>query len=491
MSSLRSIGKDVALYLPGKLVPAVMAVIAVPLFSRFFTPDEFGRYDLTFRVALFLIVLTMNWLDNVILRFHPAAQHRGEERAFGEAVGLIRWAGAALGLASIGALWLAGPEAVFGSIRDLLWLGALVYLAQALFGRGLAMLRAHGRALAYSIATSVNAVARVLLGLALAIPLGFGVHGLLWPMVLAPMALYAIFMRGLFLRPPLRPGPDTRRHAADALRYGIPVGFTMVLTYSLANLDRFLLKAHAGDAAVGVYAVGAFVGDEPMTLIYSTLMLAVFPTTARQYETAGRAATEALNRHLTRMYLLVATPALALIAGLAEPMMRLVAGPDFVPGWVVIPWVAAAGFTIGLSQYGQLGLHLAKRTWPLVWVTLAAVAVNVAGNALLIPHFGFVACGMVRLATAALLLAAFAVVGGRVFRWHFPWLAALRVGVAGLAAAGAALGAQEAVASPPAQLAAGGALACVAYAGILVASGEITRNEMRGAAAAVRRRLGR
>jgi O-antigen/teichoic acid export membrane protein len=491
MSSLRSIGKDVALYLPGKLVPALMAVIAVPLFSRFFSPEEYGRYDLTFRVALFLIVLTMNWLDNVILRFHPAAQQSGEERPFAEAVGLIRVAGAAAGLAAIGGLYLLGPEAVFGSIRDLLWLGALVFLAQALFGRGLAMLRAHGRALAYSVATSVNAVARVALGLVLAIPLGFGVHGLLWSMVLAPMALYAVYMRGLFVLPPLRPDDAARRLTAEALRYGVPVGVTMVLTYSLSNLDRFLLKAFAGDAAVGVYAVGSFVGDEPMTLIYSTLMLAVFPTTARHYETAGHAATEAFNRHLTRMYLLVAAPVLALLAALAEPAMRLVAGAEFQPGWVVIPWVAAAGFTIGLSQYGQLGLHLTKRTWPLVWVSVAAVAVNIAVNLLLIPRLGFVACGVSRLITALVLLAAFAVVGGRVFQWHFPWLAALRVGLAAGAAAGAALGAQQALAAPAAQLAAGSALAALAYAGVLLATGEVTRHEIRETLAAVKRRLGR
>jgi O-antigen/teichoic acid export membrane protein len=488
---MRSISKDIALYLPGKLVPAVMAVVAVPLFSRFFTPDEYGRYDLTFRVALFLIVLTMNWLDNVILRFYPAAEQRKEVARFDDAINLIRYAGIVIGLVAIGAIWLVGPESVFGSIRDLLWLGALVYLSQALFGRGLAMLRAHGRALAYSFTTSFNAVVRVVLGLVWAIPMGYGVAGLLMAMVVVPMALYALFMRGLFALPKLRYGVETRRFASEYLAYGVPVAATMVLTYSLANLDRFLLKGLLGDAAVGVYAVGNFVGDEPMTLIYSTLMLAVFPTTARHYETHGRQATEQFNRHLTRMYLLVCAPAMALLAALAEPLMRLIAGEAFYPSWVIIPWVAAAGFTVGLSQYGQLGLHLTKRTWPLVWITLLAVAVNVAANYLLIPHLGIVACGVTRLGTALLLLAMFAVVGHRSFRWEFPYLASLRVALAAGAAVGGVLAVQWADTSALVEVLGGGVAGTLLYAAGLLLTREVTLAEVGKVREAVQRRLRR
>lgn len=491
MSGLRSITKDIALYLPGKLVPAVMAVVAVPLFSRFFSPEEYGRYDLTFRVALFLIVLTMNWLDNVILRFYPAAEQRKDEATFGDAINLIRYGGIAIGLAALGGIWLIGPDAVFGSIRDLLWLGALVYLTQALFGRGLAMLRAHSRAMAYSLTTSVNAVARVLLGLFWAIPMGYGVSGLLMAMVVVPMALYGVFMRGLFALPRLRYSGAVWRNAAEYLHYGVPVGATMVLTYSLANLDRFLLKAYLGDAAVGVYAVGNFVGDEPMTLIYSTLMLAVFPTTARHYETQGRFATEQFNRHLTRMYLLVCAPAMALLAALSEPLMRLVAGPAFYPSWVIIPWVAAAGFTVGLSQYGQLGLHLTKRTWPLVWITLLAVGVNVAANALLIPHLGLVACGVTRFSTAVLLLAMFAVIGHRAFRWEFPYLAAARVAAAAGAAVAGALAVQWAELSPAVEVLGGGVAGSVLYGVLLMLTGELSPAELGKVREAVLRRMKR
>ena len=369
----------------------------------------------------------MIWLDHVTLRFYPIARRSAEGDACLNTIGTMRFAGATIGLTVFAGVAVLGPDRVFGSCRSLFGVAALVFLAQTFFDRGLAMLRARGKTVSFSIASSVNAVAKVGVGLLCAFGLGFGVSGLLWGAAIVPLLLYQVFMRGLFGKPSLRLGSAARTFLSEALRYGLPVCVTLVLNYFLGNIDRYLLKYFLGDAEVGVYSIGNFIADEPMKLLYFTLMLAIFPTTAHMYEVAGHNDTEVFVGDLTRIYLLIAVPACVLLASLAHPLLFVLAKGAYRESYVVVPWIAGAAFVLGLSQYSQLGLHLSKRTIYMVGVTIIAVAVNVACNWILIPLKGYYGCGISRLASNVVLLVAFAIVSQRHFHWRFPGKSAARI----------------------------------------------------------------
>ena len=93
-ASVSRVSKENLLYLPGKLAFAVMAVVAVPVYTHIFSVEDLGRFDLALRFSQLVWTLCVLWLSNVILRFYPVFQLQGQGGAFLALIGWLRRAAA-------------------------------------------------------------------------------------------------------------------------------------------------------------------------------------------------------------------------------------------------------------------------------------------------------------------------------------------------------------------------------------------------------------
>mgnify|MGYP006292592121 CR=1 FL=1 len=68
--------RDVSAYSVANVVPAVFSLAAVMIFTRFFSPDAFGRYSIAMAAASVGSTFLFGWLDRSILRFGPESDER-------------------------------------------------------------------------------------------------------------------------------------------------------------------------------------------------------------------------------------------------------------------------------------------------------------------------------------------------------------------------------------------------------------------------------
>lgn len=477
----RQIGKDTLVYLPGRVVPAAMALVTVPILTRFFTAHDVGRYDLSLRLVTFLCTFGAFWLSTTIMRLYPSYEKRGELDVLGRVVATARLVGLVLGVLVLAAVWAFGPDSLFGSYRDLLAIAGGVFVSQSLFETGLAMTRAKGRPGRFSMASVLNAIIKLPLGIGMALYLTHNISGMLWGTTLVTLAVYAVLMQRDFPYPRLRLQASEKKALRETLAYGLPIALSLVLNFLLANSDRFFLKYYRSDAEVGAFSVVSLLVDQPIGLVFQTLMLAVFPTVAAAFEMEGRDTTERLVGRLTRVYFLLALPACVLMAALAYPIMQVLPQrEEFRQAYTVGPWLAFASLAYGLHYYAALGLHLARRTGQLLMVTLVSIGVNVIGNWLTVPAHGYDACGVVRLASNIVLVLTVAACSYRYLRWVIPWKSLLRTAVA---AALTGMCIHFAAARLPVNLLTLGCLlglGVVVYAGLLFALRELRIQEVLG-----------
>jgi len=436
------VSKENLLYLPGKLAFAVMAVIAVPVYTHLFSVEDLGRFDLALRFSQLVWTLCVLWLSNVILRFYPVFQLQGQGGAFLALIGWLRRAGFLVGLLICALAWRYGPQRLVGSYRSLIGLAALVFVGRASLEMGLVVLNAKRKPLAYSLASIVNAVAKLGLGVVIAVPLKMGVAGLLWAAALVPMAVYLVSTHSYFSPSKWRLTTDDRRILREALVYGLPVMLNLLLSFLLANSDRYLLKyllGQGGDAQVGIYSIGYFLADQPIQIVYATLMLGAFPAAMHMYASSGARAAETLVSALVRVYLLLAVPACVLLGVLAKPICFSLAHGEARQSFLVVPWVAAAAGLLGLMEYYTIGLYIGRRTVLLLAASVGATIVNLVANYCLIPEYGYYACGVARVISNGTLLVLMALVSHRYLRWRLPWVSLFRIalaaGIAGVVAA--------------------------------------------------------
>lgn len=438
--STASVSRDALLYLPGRAIPAVVQILTVTVLTAFFSSEEIGRYELSMRFMLFLATVSALWLSMSVLRLHAEHDKEGREADFLRVLLATRNVAVGLGLAAGVVVYCWGPDRLFGSYRDLLPGALFAFAAYGSFEIGLSVLRARRRPVAYSVATSINALCRLPLAVLLFTVFGFGVSGMLWALGAMYLVAYA-----LLVWPRVRPTPDAGQSGMTTaerqairtglLAYGIPILGTQLLNFFVNNLDRYLIKLYEGDMAVGLYAVASNLVEQPMVLVFQTYALAVIPSVSACWERQGRTATEALGAGVTRVFLLVCVPLLALLSAGAPHIFAVLARGESAAAASVAPWLALASFVYGLTYLANLGLHLAKRTGLLLALTAAALAVNLLANMLLIPRFGHEGAGMARLLSNLLMVAMFAAAGARYLRWRLGGWSLARIFTAGVAAA--------------------------------------------------------
>jgi O-antigen/teichoic acid export membrane protein len=175
-----------------------------------------------------------------------------------------------------------------------------------------------------------------------------------------------------------------RRHLDFGAR-----GVTATLAAEInSKLDVWLLGIAVSNAQVGIYALASALYEGVMQLAV-VLQNLVNPVLARQI--AGgehRAAEEVVRR--TRRWFVPALSGAALLGAALYPLMipPLIGDPDFIDGaWPFAMLMAGVVIASPYLPFNQVLLMAALPGWHTGYI-LAAVAVNLAGNAALIPLLG-------------------------------------------------------------------------------------------------------
>lgn len=178
------------------------------------------------------------------------------------------------------------------------------------------------------------------------------------------------------------------------LRMSVPLGVAVVLNTLYARVDGLLLSVMRPVSDVGHYLLGYRVME--MALLFPGMLAATaLPLYSRS---AGERDLARLRRQAERSVQLVGLvmlPVAALFVVLGGPIVRLVAGPGFVPAGPVLQWLALA--TVASSINIVLGLVIIALDGQrrALWLNVSGLVVNLALNLALIPHFGINAAAAV------------------------------------------------------------------------------------------------
>ncbi|MDH3598439.1 MAG: oligosaccharide flippase family protein [Candidatus Tectomicrobia bacterium] len=419
---IRLFGHSLVRYMPSQLGVALLSFLSVPILTRLLSVEEYGLYTLIL-ASITIMVTLMNGLGPAIVRFYPAV-------AEDEVDVLVRtswWAqiviGSALALAAFMVtrmLW--APEA---GLQHLVEIGIIVFALQSIFAMGIQVLRARLHGGLFSVFVLVNKVLSLTLGVVLAAYWHLGVAGILWGLVLGIVVLLPFLWRRIFdgisslgrVSTPL---------LGELLTYGLAVGMGNIGGWVLNRSDRYLIQLFHGVREVGLYAVAYSISLQSIVVLGVLFRIASGPLLATVWEQQGAEATQRLLCSVTRLYLLVAIPAVLGLSILAEPIMRVLVGPEFSDAYTMVPWVVGGAFFFGLeSRYNHV-LLLFKRPRLILFCNLGAGLLNVGLNLWLLQVFSYKVAAINTFVGYLTLCLSMAYVSRGYLRWPFPWMTAMR-----------------------------------------------------------------
>lgn len=418
-------------YTAASIISKVLAVLLLPLYTRYVDPSDYGAAELLFTAVVAASIVIRFGLIEALLRFYYLPEERGE-RVIATGFAALFWSTTAAALvalpfaAQIASLIGLGSEAadlVRISIGGL-WILTLYEYLVTLF-------RLDERARPYFVFTIANVLLAIPLTVILVVILDQGARGLL----LGAYAAGVPFVLGLAYvnRTRLTLVPD-RALLGRMFRFGLPTMPAELSLYSLQFIDRIILVKYVGLAEAGLYAL-AFKFSQAVQVVVRGFQLA-WPPLA--YSITD-------DEEARRAYAVVLTAFTALcgfiVVGIwleARWIVRLLAAPEFFDSYVAIGPLALGAALYGVYLALVVILGRVRRTGLNFPITVVATIANVILNLLLVPPYGIVGAAVALVASYVIVIGLMYFFAQRVFPipWQLGRLAVVIGSGAGIVAAG-------------------------------------------------------
>jgi O-antigen/teichoic acid export membrane protein len=431
-SQLKRLGKHSAIYGLGGLVSRILAVLLLPLYTRYLSPSDYGKVETLVALSTVAGIALRLGITSALFRFYFDSPEPERRRLVLRTSFWFTMTMATAGLVVGVALAPSISDLLFGSSDDWelvaasfvnLWVNMNYEQLTSLF-------RLEERSTAFVSASLANIVLTVAATLVLVVPLDQGPLGVIVGNFVGTLLVYLVLAG--YRREQLGLQFD-RGLLREMNRFGVPLMPTALFLWVTNFSDRFFLVKLADTTEVGLYSVGVRIASA-MVLMLTAFRLA-WPAFAYSIED-DREARRTYAFVLT--YLVLVTTWVATGLTLLSPwIVDWLAAPAFASASRVVGPLAFAAVAFGGYIVVAIGLGRARRTQFNWVVTGAAAAVNVTLNLVLIPPYGMMGAAVATISAYATMFVGMSWWGQRVYRIPYQWR---RVATAALAGAVLAIG---------------------------------------------------
>lgn len=414
-------------YLPANIVQGVVGVLTLLFFTRLLSAEQFGQYALAFSIMSIAHVGVFTWLEAAMARFWAAQTTEAEMRS--HFATLYRYFAVLLAVyvpvaASLVWVWPLQPD-----LKAAVAIGLTGVPVRSAYNLIQERRRASGSVAAAASLDMAVTIGAFLVGLA-AVAMGAGGSAPLIGLAVVPFMAALIFTPGEHRRG--QQGAVHRSRARDYARYGYPVAASLILALVLSSTDRLVLAAFLDEAAVGAYHAGYSLANRTLDVIFIWLGAASGPALVMALERGGASALRTAAREQASTFLLIALPAAAGLALVAQPLAQLVIGEQLRDtAAAVTPLIALSALMAGLTTYYfHQAFTLSRRTGLLLQAMAIPAAVNLLLNLVLVPRMGVMGAALATAISYGVGAVASWGLGRGAISLPVPWDALVRCGLA-------------------------------------------------------------
>jgi O-antigen/teichoic acid export membrane protein len=390
--------------LSANILSALLGLSSVFIFTRLFSPHDYGVYLLGVGFATVVSVFLVGWFRNLILSGH--ARNDGTD---------VR------GLVISGYLICCLTAPLAYGLGRLVGLDASAALAAVVLAVAIGLFEltqdlVRARLMAFTVmkATLVRAVAVLCLGATVALlsPTGFL---LLLSSALAYLLAVLVQSRTAWRGTVVK--FDVSGLSAVA-KHGLPLTLSLTLLAISSVSDRFIIANLVGAADAGRYIAGLDLVRQTLMIPAMSAAAAFFPLAVQIHANQGGAAARSHLSECVELLLSITLPACLGFAIIAPHVANVVLGTDFREVAIqTMPIVAVAVvFQILTQQYLHASFLLSGRNSFYLINTATIIAVNVILSCVLISKYGTVGAAWARLGADVIGFACALILS----RWAFP-----------------------------------------------------------------------
>jgi len=387
--------KQTIVYGIGGLAVPLVGILLVPIYTRVFSPEDYGIINLVQVTITLLTALLILGVDNANGRFYLDTTDGAEKRVIASTaiffLAAVMLTGCLLFIGFSGQI----SQMLFKTDTDSQYL--IIAAAAIPFSTCgilcIDLLRFNLRPVSYTLLSVANLLTTVIVTILLVVVLKVGVVGVFIATLFSSCVFFCI---NLALTSKYFILAFSTKRLMELLTFGLPLVPYGIAIFLMQNCDRYFLSQFATLQDVGLYNLGWQIASIS-SLFFVATGLAWGPFIYMTYkdDNIGKVYTKLIN------YIVAA--AMFIVVGLSifsHEILLIFAASDYYGAYIVIPFLA---FDLTLFYLGlrlSFGINIAKKTLHFTWISLLAAAADICMNYLLVPLYGMIGAAVATLLSA-------------------------------------------------------------------------------------------
>lgn len=385
---------DIFSYLPSKMFPLLLSFLWSYIFTRIYTPEEYGIYGLIIAITGPLVTVITEWAAQPIGRFY--SEYRSSSFQIIYCLILRRFTIIVFLLSLITVV----ASIIWGYFFNQSYLFLIIpagisIIFNALSSLYMPILPASLDSRAFRKQQILRSVSRLVIALSLVFGINSNVAFLIWADALSSIIFFFPLVKIIKNKIGLKENRINNKDniVQDHIKRFYGYGFPMMLWFFSSQLlnigDRFAIQYFLGEKEVGIYTANYMLIYGISGLLSAPISLAAFPLIMKLWVNRDE---EKMIKVIKNMTLIFSIISIGVIGGtylIAKPLSTIALGREFSEGYTVIFPVVLGLVVWQASMLGHKGMELKESTGIMVKLIILSACVNMVLNFLFIPIYGY------------------------------------------------------------------------------------------------------
>lgn len=372
-------------YLMGTLIPMGVGFVKTPIFTRYFTPEEYGYLGIVTITFSYISIFVYSWLSSCLWRYYNAYKNKGDLKTLYSNL-LFIFFGATVLMLLVTVTWhqLASSPLV----KKLVLLSFLQVVIRESIGLFLIVVRLEGKAVKYNTIHSIRAVLSFVVLYGMTFGLHYRITSVLTSTIVVDVLVFlAVLIMGRegvsFSR-----GKISREALGVLFRFG-SIGLVSNFFFLLiTSSDRYIIALFQDMASVGIYNQVYNISQLSVVALVTVFFNTINPKLNKELEVQFDQADSLISKYLFA-YLLFGLPVITYLSMFPRQIAHILLGPEFRSGYFIMPWVFISAYLYGLFLFMEIKFKFADKLKQIVTGVSLATVLNIVVNFIMIPSHGY------------------------------------------------------------------------------------------------------
>jgi len=372
------------IYGVGNVLNRVVALLLLPVYTRFLTPHDYGIKELVGLVTDVIGVLIATAISGAIYRFYfEYDDDKNRNEVISSAIitiggfGLLALVFLSFATKTMARYILDSPSLYYFFLISFasLWF-------QSLNNIGYNYLRANQQSLKFIKLSFIKLILALLLNIYLVCFVKIGVLGVLISTLISSIIICSVMIIPICRKTGLH---FSLIKIKEMLKYGLPMIPSQLGAFMVHLSDRFFIKGYCSIADAGLYSLGYRFGALPSSFISDPFNQTWLP---RRFELYKEENSEKIFGQIFTYFLVLMFFAGFVISVLIKDILMIMSNSSFWSAYKIVPVIVLATTIFSFHNHLNMGILISKKTKYLAYINFSNGILILALNFLLIPRYG-------------------------------------------------------------------------------------------------------